>query len=85
MDNEAARAALAKGTAKNTDAHLLVHALWAMAAQRDIGLWAAVNPADLPPRDRDLSFETEPARELVSLKDVASVYDVSRLVIQRAE
>ena len=87
MDNEAACVALAEGTAKNAGAFLLVYAPWAIAAQRDIGLWAErvpteVNPADFPPRDRDLFFETEPAQGLLSPKAILSICDFSWMAPQ---
>ena len=90
LENEAACAALAKGSAKDKGVLPLVYALWAIATQDDIGLWAErvpteVNPANFPSRDRDLSFEAEPARELVSLKDILSIYDFSRTAPQRAQ
>ena len=90
VDNEVACAALAKGSARNKGALPLLYALWAIAAQRDIGLWTErvpteVNPADLPARDRDLSSETQPAQELVSHKDVLAIYDFSWVAIQRTE
>ena len=82
VDNDAACSVLAKGTAKNKGARVLVDAVWDIAAQRDIGLWTErvptdVNPADLPPRDRDLPLETEKAKELVFFKDTLSIYDCS--------
>ena len=82
VDNEAACAALTKGTAKNNGALVLVFAFQAVAAQRDVGLWAErapteANPADVPPRGRDLFFETELARELASFKDALPIYDFS--------
>ena len=60
------------------------------AAQRDIGLWTErvpteVNPADLPSRDRELSFETEPVKELASLSDILPTYDFSWVTLQRAK
>ena len=77
VDNEAACAALTTGAAKNPVALLLGYALWAVAAQRDVGLWAErvpteVNPADPPARDRELSFETETVKGLASLRDILS-------------
>ena len=79
-----------EGAAKKKGALLLVFALWAIAAQRDIGLWTErvptdVNPADALSRDRDLFFRTEPARELVAPKDILFIYDFSWKVLQRAE
>ena len=44
-----------------------------------------LNPADLPPRDRDISSETEPAKELAPLKDVLPIYDFSWMALQRVE
>ena len=63
VNNEAACAALTTGASKAPGALLLVYALWAIAAERDIGLWmervpAGVNPADRPSRGRALSFPT---------------------------
>ena len=60
------------------------------SAQRDIGLWTErvpteVNPADLPSRDRELSFETEPVKELASLSDILPTYDFSWVTLQRAK
>ena len=54
-DNEAACAALTAGTSKVPVALFLVYALWAIAAEHDVGLWTqrvptGVNPADLPSR-----------------------------------
>ena len=59
-------------------------------AQRDIGLWTErvpteVNSADLPSRDRELSFETEPVKELASLSDILPTYDFSWVALQRAK
>ena len=90
VDNGAACAALMEGAAKNKGALLLVYALWAIAAQRDIGLWTErapteATPAGLPSRDRDLSFETELTRELVAPRDIFSIYDFSWAALQRAE
>ena len=87
VDNEAACAALTTGTSKVPGALLLVYALWAIAAERDIGLWAervpaGANPADLPSRNNELSFQTEPAIELASLQDLISSYDFSRALHQ---
>ena len=84
LGNEAACAALAKGSAKDKGVLPLVYALWAIATQDDIGLWAErlpaeVNPAGHPPRDRDLSFETEAAKALVPTKDILSSYDSSSM------
>ena len=61
VGNEAARAALTKGISWNKAALMLACSLWAMAAQCDIAIWAErfptqVNPADLPPRDRQLVY-----------------------------
>ena len=87
VDNEAACAALTTGTSKVPGALLLVYALWAIAAERDIGLWTervptGVNPADLPSRGEELSFPTEPAIGLASLRDLLSSYDFARVLLQ---
>ena len=86
-DDEAACAALTTGTSKVPGALLLVYALWAIAAEHDVGLWtqrvpAGVNPADLPSRDRELSCPTAPVKELASLSDILATYDYSRLLFQ---
>ena len=78
------------GAAKNPGALLRVYALWAVAAQRDVGLWTErvptdVNPADLPSRDRELSPETEPANELAPLSGLLSTFDCSWVLLQRAK
>ena len=59
--NEAACEALTTGTSKVPGALLLVFALWDIAAERDIGLWAervpaGANPADLPRVTRSSPF-----------------------------
>ena len=87
VNNEEACAALTTGASKVPGALLLVYALWAIAAERDIGLWmervpAGVNPADLPSRGRELSFPTEPAKELAPLKDLLTSYDFARELFQ---
>ena len=87
VDNEAACAALTTGTSEVPGALLLVYALWAIAAERDIGLRTegvptGVSPADLPSRDRELSFPTEPAKEHASLADLLATYDFSRVIFQ---
>ena len=87
MDNEAARAALTTGTSEVPGDLLLVYALWAIAAEHDMWLGAervpaGANPADLASRNNELSFQTEPAIELASLKDLISSYDFSRALPQ---
>ena len=86
-DNETACAALTTGTSKVPGSLLLAYALWAIAAEHDIGLWAervptGVNPADLPSRGREPSSLTEPAKELASLSDILATYDFSRVLLQ---
>ena len=87
MDDEAACAALTTGASNVPGALLLVYALWAIAAEHDIGLRtervpAGVSPADLPSRGRELSFLTEPAKELASQSDILATYDFSRVLFQ---
>ena len=88
VDNEAACAALTTGTSKVSGALLLVYALYAMAAEHDISLWTervptGVNPADLPSRNKELSFSTQPSVELASLADILSAYDFSWVLLQK--
>ena len=88
VDNEAACAALTAGTSKVPGALLLVYALYAIAAEHDISLWTervptGVNPADLPSRNKALSFSTQPSVELASLTDIISAYDFSWVLLQK--
>ena len=88
VDNEAACAALTTGTSRVPGALLLVYALWAIAAEHDIGLWTervptGVNPADLPSRSKGLPFPTQPSVELASLTDILSAYDFSWVLLQK--
>ena len=58
-----------------------------MAAEHDIQLLkervpTGVNPAGLPSRDKELSFPTEPAVGLASLKDLLSPYDFTWVLFQ---
>ena len=87
VSNEAACAALTTGASKVPGTLLLAYALWAIAAEHDVGLWtqrvpAGVNPADVPSRDRELSCPTAPVKELASLSDILATYDYSRLLFQ---
>ena len=87
LDNEAACAALTAGTSKVPGALLVVYALRATAAEHDVGLWTeriptGANPADLPSRDRELPFPTEPTKELASFSDIPATYDCSRALLQ---
>ena len=87
VDNEAACAALTTGTSKVPGALLLVYALWAIAAEHDVALWTervptGVNPADLPSRNKELSFSTQPSVELAALSELLSAYDFSWVLLQ---
>ena len=87
VDNEAACAALTTGTSRVRGALLLVYALYAIAAEHDIALWTErvptdVNPADLPSRNKELPFSTQPSVELASLTDLLSSYDFSWVLLQ---
>ena len=84
-EGEAACAALTKGAAKKKVALALVFPVWALAAQYDIALWAEaapskLNPADLPPRGRELSFETAPTKELPSNIELFSICNCARML-----
>ena len=51
-----------------------------------LGLWTErvstqATPADSASRDRDLPFKTELSIAIVSLKDMLSVYDFSRMAL----
>ena len=83
VDNEAACAALTSGAAKNRCALLLVYTLWSIVAQCDLKLWierapSAQNPADLPSRGRQLSFDTEAGQALPPVKEMVEFCDLSR-------
>ena len=69
LDNEAACAALTKWASRSKASLLLVYSHWAIAAPYDIAIWTGrvptqVNPADVPPRSGQLSFNTELSEDL---------------------
>ena len=79
-DNEAACAALTRGISRNEAALLLGFSLLAAAAQYDIAIWTKrvptqVNPADVPSRAGELSFNAEPNDDLASLDELFPICD----------
>ena len=82
VDNAAACAALTRGAARIEVAPMLVNTLFAIAAQRDISIWTKrvptkVTPADLPSRNRELSFPTDRRQELATFGELFSAFDLS--------
>ena len=89
VDNEAACASLTECISGNTAARMLVYSLWAVAAQYDSALWTEHvptqdTPADLPPRDGQLSLRTEPNGDLATLDAVFCICDLSRAIAYHA-
>ena len=85
VDNEAACSALTTGAARNRCALLLVYTLWSVVAQFDLQIWierapSAQNPADLPSRNRSLSFYTEERQELPDISQMSNFCDLSWLL-----
>ena len=78
VDDEAACAALTKGAANNKEALMLVFTTRSLAAQYDEATWAErvpskANPADLPSRNKELAFKTEPIYRSFRNKELLSV------------
>ena len=85
LDNEADCADWTGGAAKNKVAVMQVFAMWPLAPQDDIAIWlglvpSRVNPADLPPRDEGLAFETGSKRELATVEELFLTCDLSWLL-----
>ena len=78
VDNEAGRADLTTGAARNRMAPMLVYTMWSVTERYEIAVWvervpSKPNPADLPSGGQVLPLETGPNKELASSDELRCV------------